>query len=244
MTQNNTDDRVLQAVFWDMDGTLIDSEPIWHESEVRLARMYGGHWTKKMAEEHSGIPVPVIAREMVEEGVGLTAEQIEDMMFTYVEETEAAHMPWIPGATRVLTELRDAGVPCVLVTTSPRDFAEKLMAQAPAGAFVDCVSGDDDVAKKPDPAPYILAAKKLGIDSGDLSRCIAFEDSRVGVASAAASGAITIAQTICMPDGPRRGPQNSDVHGYDDVTADSLERLAANFAQGLAQPDPFVAAQA
>ena len=113
----------LQGVFWDMDGTLIDSEPLWHEGELRLVREYGGHWTKQLAEGGSGRPVPQIAQEMADLGCPLPPEEIGRRMIQYVTDEEKKQLPWIPGVRRLLEQLRDAGIPSMLVTTSPRDLA-------------------------------------------------------------------------------------------------------------------------
>lgn len=225
-------ERPLLATLWDMDGTLIDSEPYWHESELRLVREYGGHWTRELAQQGSGRPVPQIAREMVELGCPLPADEISRRMIQYVTDQEMRRVPWIPGVRDLLAALRDAGVPSMLVTTSPRALAENLIAQAPEGAFAGYVCGDDDVAKKPDPAPYLLAARRLGVAPEDMARCVAFEDSMSGRTSAAASGATTVVMAGCLPNGAVPGPGYRTIMSYDGVTPASLaelvrERLAA-----------------
>lgn len=217
--------RALRAVFWDMDGTLIDSEPYWHESELRLVRQYGGHWTQELARAGSGRPVPQIAREMVELGCPLPAEEIDRRMIEYVTQQELAHMPWIPGTRELLVALRDAGVPSVLVTTSPRFLAENLIAQAPEGVFAGYVCGDDDVAKKPDPAPYLRAGKILGIPADQMDQCVAFEDSISGRKSAAAAGAITISMAGYAPNGIQPGPERATIMRYDGITPSLLNEL-------------------
>ena len=101
--------------------------------------------------------MPQIAQEMADLGCPLPPEEIGRRMIQYVTDEEKKQLPWIPGVRRLLEQLRDAGIPSMLVTTSPRDLAENLIAQAPKGTFAGYVCGDDDVAKKPDPAPYELA---------------------------------------------------------------------------------------
>ena len=100
----------------------------------------------------------------------------------------------------------------MLVTTSPRHLAENLIAQAPAGTFAGYVCGDDDVEKKPSPAPYLAAGRKLGIASEDMKYCIAVEDSMSGLRSAAASGATTLGQTGFMRIDNSNGPQFASIN--------------------------------
>lgn len=209
---------LLKAVFWDMDGTLIDSEPYWHESEMMLAREHGGQWSSQLAWEGSGKPVPSIAEQMIALGTQLSVEEIVQGMIGYVYRREKEHMPWAEGVEAVLQGLVQAGIPSVLVTTSPRSMAQNLVEQAPAGAFIGYVCGDDAVAKKPDPAPYRKAAEIAGVAPKDMAYCIAVEDSLTGLASAAASGATTIAQTALIRTDTSQGPQFATIHGYTALT--------------------------
>lgn len=121
---------MLKAVFWDMDGTLIDSEPYWHEGELKIAADHGGYWDEDLAWQGSGTPVPDVARRMVEHGCKLSIEEIGKGMIDYVAQKEFERIPWIDGVEDVLLSLKEAGVPSMLVTTSPRHLAENLIAQA------------------------------------------------------------------------------------------------------------------
>lgn len=156
--------RMIKAVFWDMDGTLIDSEPYWHEVEMEIARENGGHWSESIGWECSGKPVPRVAQRMIDEGTKLSLEEVQQQLVAGVGRKEAERMPWIPGVQDVLRLLASAGIPSVLVTASPRNLAENLVRQAPEGAFVGYVSGDANLPKKPNPAPYLTAAKIVGIE--------------------------------------------------------------------------------
>ena len=214
---------LLKAVFWDMDGTLIDSEPYWHAGEMEIAKAHGGYWDLDLAWQGSGTPVPQVAQRMVDHGCQLSVEEIGKGMIDYVAKAEAAHMPWIDGVTDVLESLIAAGIPSVLVTTSPRHLAQGLVDQAPKGAFAGFICGDDDVEKKPSPEPYLAAAKLLGIELGDMAYCVALEDSMSGLKSAAASGATTIAQTGYINTDTSNGPQFASINSYAGVTAETLD---------------------
>ena len=107
MTETNL---MIKAVFWDMDGTLIDSEPYWHEGEMKIAAAHGGYWDEELAWQGSGTPVPDVARRMVEHGCQLSIEEIGQGMIDYVAQKEFERIPWIEGVEDVLVALRDAGV--------------------------------------------------------------------------------------------------------------------------------------
>lgn len=170
-----------------------------------------------------GTPVPDVARRMVEHGCKLSIEEIGKGMIDYVAQKEFERIPWIDGVEDVLLSLKEAGVPSMLVTTSPRHLAGNLIAQAPAGTFAGYVCGDDDVEKKPSPAPYLAAGRKLGIAPEDMKYCIAVEDSMSGLRSAAASGATTLGQTGFMRIDNSNGPQFASINGYDGITAATLD---------------------
>ena len=99
------------AVFWDMDGTLIDSEPYWHQAEVDLAQEHGGDWNADMGWQVSGSPLPEVARLMRDRGLDVPADQIPGLLIDGVIAMEARHMPWIDGVRDVLASLVQAGIP-------------------------------------------------------------------------------------------------------------------------------------
>ena len=216
------------AVFWDMDGTLIDSEPYWHQAELDLAHEHGGDWNADMGWQVSGKPLPTVARLMRERGLDLPEDQIPDLLIDGVIAMEERHMPWIEGVRTILTDLVGAGIPSILVTTSPRRMAQAVVAKAPEGAFADYVCGDDGLAQKPDPAPYLHAASLVGINSPDLmTSCLAFEDTLTGITSAVASGVTTVAYTGTNPVDTSSGPQFASMKSYVGVTLDDLSALIA-----------------
>ena len=107
-------------------------------------------------------------------------------------------------------------------------MAQAVVAKAPEGAFADYVCGDDGLAQKPDPAPYLHAASLLGITSQDLMvSCLAFEDTLTGITSAVASGATTVAYTGTNPVDTSSGPQFASMNSYVGVTLDDLSALIA-----------------
>ena len=213
----------MAAVLWDMDGTLIDSEPYWHESEYELARIHGGEWNERLAWSGSGTPVIEVARTMVAHGVALSPDEIVTRLVADVAGREEARMPWIPGVRDVLESLVRSGIPSVLVTASPRAMAEHLVDQAPRGAFAGYICGEDSLPSKPDPAPYRAAAALLDVGHDDIVRCIAIEDSATGLQSAADSGATTIAQEGFTAKPSPDGPQFATINGYGGIDVATLD---------------------
>ena len=137
-------------------------------------------------------------------------------------------MPWIDGVRDILAGLVEAGIPSILVTTSPRRMAQAVVAKAPEGAFADYVCGDDGLAQKPDPAPYLHAASLLDINNpAQMASCLAFEDTLTGITSAVASGATTVAYTGANPIDTSSGPQFASINSYVGVTLDDLSSLVS-----------------
>lgn len=182
------------AVLWDMDGTLIDTEPYWMSAETELVEAHGGVWTREDALGMVGSSMAVCARTLRSRGVALPDEEISGFLNARVAAGVAAGIPWQPGARELLDALVAAGVPLALVTSSYAVLAEPF-ARA-AGVFDVVVSGDEVTHPKPHPEPYLTAAERLGVDVRD---CVAVEDSRSGVASAHASGARTLAVQVVAP---------------------------------------------
>lgn len=190
------------AVLWDMDGTLVDTEPYWQRSQVRLVAEHGGTWSQADGDSLIGSGLWHSAAVLQDHGVKLTGQEIIDRMTDDVLVDIRAHLPWRPGARELLREIRDAGIKTALVTMSFRRMAEEIASNIEFEAFDLVVAGDMVENAKPHPEPYLVAAAQLGVDIRD---CVAIEDSPTGVASAVAAGAATLGVEHHAPlptDGP------------------------------------------
>jgi len=209
------------AVLWDMDGTLVDTEPYWIAAENELVEAHGGLWSHEDALGLVGNALPESAEILRAHGVDLPVEAILDFLVARVAEAVAVRVPWQPGALALLSELAAAGVPCALVTMSYRSLTTALVAAAPAGVFGAVVAGDDVTFGKPHPESYLLAAAQLGVD---VRRCVAIEDSPPGIASALAAGARTIGIEVVVPVPPQ--PGLSRIGSLTELTLADLGRIA------------------
>jgi HAD superfamily hydrolase (TIGR01509 family) len=180
-----------------MDGTLVDTEPYWMAAEIALVESYGGTWTADHAKALVGTDLLVSARYIREHGdVPLEPENIVLRLLDGVIERMHEHVPWRPGARRLLEELRVAGVPCALVTMSWTSLARTFLDEVPRGTFRVVVTGDQVTRGKPHPEPYLHAARLLGVEPAD---ALAVEDSPTGVASATAAGVPVLAVPHVLP---------------------------------------------
>ena len=212
------------AVLWDMDGTLVDSEPYWMATERELALEHGGTWSDEQALGMVGQEITFTARSLREQaGVAGTDDEIAERLVSRVAaRIRHGGPPWRPGARELLDALTAAGVPCALVTMSYREMAQAVLDSLPAGTFAAVVTGDEVTHGKPHPEPYLAAARLLGVDIG---RCVAIEDSVPGVASAEASGAATIAVPLMVDIPP--APGRTLLPSLAGVTVADLGRVAA-----------------
>lgn len=181
------------ACLFDMDGTLIDTEPYWLQAELDLVGEFSGQWSHEQGLALVGSGLHNSARAIQAAGVPLTEDEIISRLSGDVRAKMLTKMPWRPGARELVAELREAKVPCALVTMSFRDnantLAEALTAEMGRVAFDVVVSGEDVSEPKPHPEAYLHAAALLGVDP---HQCVAFEDSAFGAASAFSAGVFTI----------------------------------------------------
>ena len=209
------------AVLWDMDGTLVDTEPYWIEAEYQLAERHGGRWS----HEHA---LNLVGNDLIESGryirehMGIDVEPaqiVEELLDSVVARVER-QVPWQPGAVELLAALRAEGIACALVTMSYRRFVAPILAHLPEGTFADVVTGDSVTFGKPHPEPYVRAAGLLGVKPED---CVAIEDSNTGTRSAAASGCTVLVVPNHVPvlPGDRR------------VFAESLASVTPGFLETL-----------
>ncbi len=214
---------ILQAVLFDMDGLLVDTEPLWFEVEREVMARLGSGWTQ--ADQ----------RALVGGSMGRTVGYIMDratkpaspgqvvswLRGGMAELLASRAVEPMPGAIELLGQVRAAGLPYALVTSS-----EPIIADAVLAALADrdvrfdvVVSGADVTEPKPHPQPYLLAAGKLGVDPG----CsVALEDSPNGVRSARAAGCVTVAVPGLAPI-----TDLADVHVVSSLTEVSVSSLRA-----------------
>lgn len=183
----------LDAVLFDMDGTLIDSEPNWIRAETELIESFGGTWSAEQGLALVGSGLWDSARAIQSAGVDLELAEIIDRLSLSVRNSLAEAIPWRPGALEMMTQVLEAGIPTALVTMSFRQnavfIADQMSVELGREAFSKIIAGDDVTEAKPNPEPYLLAASQLGVD---IHHCVAFEDSVFGAASAFSAGAVTI----------------------------------------------------
>jgi HAD superfamily hydrolase (TIGR01509 family) len=192
------------AVLFDMDGLLIDSEPLWLEAETDVMARLGAGWTE--ADQHAllgGSLTRTVRYLLAKATRPQPPEVIAEWLMSDIEDrVRRDGVPLRPGADELLTAVAAAGLPHALVTSSEGGFMRAVLASTGL-SFDVTVCADDVSATKPDPEPYLLAAKLLGADP---ARCVALEDSPNGVASAEAAGSrvFAVPSLLPIPEAPGR----------------------------------------
>lgn len=194
---------VLQAVLFDMDGLLVDSEPLWFEVETQIMARMGSPWT--VADQQYLIGGALDRSAAYMQGKAARPASREDIgrwLTGGMTDLIRAHgVTMLPGAAELLAEVARAGIPHALVTSAERPIMNAVI-EAIGVTFPVTVCAADVTAGKPDPEPYLRAAALLGVDPG---RCVALEDSPSGIASAEAAGCAVIAvPSVPPPQRPGR----------------------------------------
>jgi HAD superfamily hydrolase (TIGR01509 family) len=190
-------------VLFDMDGLLVDTEPLWLETETGVMARLGAPWTP--ADQQAllgGSMARTVGYLLAKATRPAPPETVERWMNEgMLDLVRAGRVVVRPGARELLAEVVAAGLPYALVTSSQRGFADAVLG-ATGLTFPVIVCAEDVTAGKPDPEPYLLAAKLLGVAP---EACVVLEDSPNGVASATAAGCHVVAVPSLLPIPPAPG---------------------------------------
>ena len=183
----------MQAAIFDMDGVLVDSEPLWRQAEKQVFGTLGVTLTEAMCAETMGLRTDAVIQHWHQQfpWSGKSPETVERELVATVQLLITTQGEALAGVYETLTIFRDAGFPLGLASSSASCLIEATVQKLGIrDHFSVLCSAIDEVRGKPDPAVYLTTAKRLGVSPAE---CIAFEDSFAGLSSAQAAGMTVVA---------------------------------------------------
>jgi len=209
---------VFGAAIFDMDGLLVDSEPLWREAEIEVFAELGLALTDEQCRQTQGKVVGEVVRMWFDRRpwAGRSVDEVAQEILDRVESLVRSRAVAMPGALAALDACEARGMRLALASSSPYRLIDAVVGRLGLhGRFAVVHSATDEVAGKPDPAVFLTTARLLGVDPGG---CVVFEDAPAGVAAAKAAGMACVA----VPERPVLDPSRFEAA---DVTLDSLEAL-------------------
>jgi HAD superfamily hydrolase (TIGR01509 family) len=182
---------VIDAVVFDVDGVLIDSEPVWERVRRAFVAEHGGRWPHDAQDRMMGMSTAEWSRYISEEfGVALAPERVAELVVAAMTAEYRAHLPLLPGAVGAVGEL-SARWRLAVASSAPKSLIEVVLdASGLRPAFAASVSSEEVARGKPFPDVYLEATARLGVPT---EHCAAVEDSSNGLRSAGAAGLTVIA---------------------------------------------------
>ncbi|MEU9109546.1 HAD family phosphatase [Streptomyces xanthophaeus] len=218
------DGHALQAVLLDMDGTLVDTEGFWWETEAEVFRELGHRLEESWRDIVVGGPMTRSAAFLIDStGADISVGELSVLLNERFEARIADRVPLMPGAERLLSELARHNVPTALVSASHRRVIDQVLLTLGRDRFTMTVAGDEVLRTKPHPDPYLLAARTLGAHP---ARCAVIEDTATGVAAAEAAGCRVVAVPSVGQIPP--APGRTIVGSLEDVDLPFLRSLIAS----------------
>ena len=215
----------FQAIFFDMDGLLVDSEPLWLESETQVTAAFGYTWIESDQVACLGGPLTRVGEYM---SLKCNRRQSPEYFTQELIKVQCSKLrgrtPLMPGAIELVKELSHNGVPTALVSASPRIIVDAVLENLGGNPFPYSISADDVRQTKPHPDAYLLAASQSGVE---ISQSLIFEDSLTGVQAAKSSGAwlIAVPHLVDVPEGDRV----RSIRSLEQLSFSKLQELYHNF---------------
>jgi HAD superfamily hydrolase (TIGR01509 family) len=219
----------FDAVFFDMDGLMVDSEPEWLQSEIDVTAPFGYNWLEEDQIACLGGPLSRVGQYMFDK---CNHQESPEYFTQSLIDTQAAKMrgntPTMPGAVELVRELQSHGVKTALVSASPRNIVDAVLDNLGHDLFPFSISSDDVVNTKPHPDGYLKAA---AISQSDISNCLIFEDSLTGMKAAVASGArlIAVPHLVSIDESERVRV----IKSLEQLSFTKLQELHLNFASTI-----------
>jgi HAD superfamily hydrolase (TIGR01509 family) len=210
----------IEAVVFDMDGVLVDTEHLWDEVREELTEEWGGRYTPEAQEAMMGMSSLEWSRYL-HETVGLreSPEVINDEVVKRMLRRYATELPVVPGAVEAVRRLAAAGLRLALASSSNRELIDAVLDRLELTSLFEATVSSEEVARgKPAPDVYLEAARRLGLEPG---RCVAIEDSASGIRAAHAAGM----RVIAYPN--RHYPPADDALALADVVVTSLHDVVS-----------------
>ncbi|GHH48980.1 HAD family hydrolase [Streptomyces candidus] len=193
----------LQAVFLDMDGTLVDTEGLWWDVEKEVFAGLGHQLDESWRDVVVGGPMTRSAGFLIDStGADIPLPELTVLLNDRFEARIRNGVPLMPGAAKLLAELRAHDVPTALVSASHRRIIDRVLESFGPDDFRFTVAGDEVARTKPHPDPYLHAAARVGADP---ARCAVVEDTATGVAAAESAGCRVVAVPSVAPIAPAPG---------------------------------------
>jgi HAD superfamily hydrolase (TIGR01509 family) len=207
----------IDAVVFDMDGVLVDSEHVWDDVREGLARERGGNWHERAQRDMMGMSSLEWSRYMHETiGLAEPPEEINRLVVERMLERYGSAPPLLPGAVEAVRRLA-AVWPLAVASSSNPELIEAVLHSTPLGPLFRLTVSSEEVARgKPAPDVYLEAARRLGVEP---ARCAAVEDSHSGILAARAAGM----RTLAVPNA--RFPPGDDALAAADAVLASLDEL-------------------
>jgi HAD superfamily hydrolase (TIGR01509 family) len=217
---------VIEAVVFDLDGVLVDSEPVWERVRRGLVAERGGHWAPDAQRRLMGMSTPEWARYLSEDlGAGLPPDEVAAQVIDRMAASYREHLPLLPGAVEAVHRLV-ARWPLGLASSAPAALIETALAAAGLHSYFGVTMSTEQVPRgKPAPDIYLAVAAKLGRAPAD---CAAVEDSSNGLRSAAAAGlhVIAVPRPQYPPDPDALAAAALVLATLADLTTDAVAALA------------------
>ncbi len=220
----------LEAIVFDLDGVLVDSETVWDAARRAVVEEAGGRWQVEATRAMMGMSSPEWSRYLRDElGVPLAPKDISDRVVTRMIEAYHEHLPVLPGAASAVRRLA-ARWPLAVASSANRHVIDAALEAAElAPCFTATVSGDEVSRGKPAPDVYLEAARQLGVDP---RHAAGIEDSSNGLRAAFAARMLVVA----VPN--REFPPDQDALSLATLVIDSLDALTESALLELSRPSP------